>query len=488
MGGHHGLGINPGKPRHVRGFLLLVVDPVRWQAEGRVGGGGADQGRGDTTGVDGQVHAREGLALTHNHATQGDAVAAGLEIQVVPNMHRWRQKTDLLGKFAADPFDSGEQVALPVFVHQRDQAIAQLQPELIDRLQVIPGGLAIGGRRPGCCRGRRLDCGRIGRWRLAGNEPGAVAQHRGDAQKHHMRHAGNHTQHAHDGGGDAQDFGRDEHLCHDLAAEVFLLAHPRHHHGCGHRDQQAGNLCHQRVAHGQQHIGVGRLASTQAMLQHTDGEPAKDVDQQDQDTCHRVAADKFRRAVHGAKEVRFFGHLSPAPLGFFFVDQTGVQVGVHRHLFARHSVEGEAGRDFGNAFCALGHHHKIDHHQDGKHDQTDRKIPADQEVAKGLDHSAGGTGAGVALQQHHPGGGHVQRQPHQGGQQQDGREGRKIQRLEHIGRDHHHHQRHRNIQREKRVQHPRRQGQHHHRQNGHHQHGRGRALDQRPVAGKPVLQ
>ena len=46
----------------------------------------------------------------------------------------------------------------------------------------------------------------------------------------------------------------------DLAAQVLVLAHARDHHGGRHRDQQAGDLRHQRVTDGQQDVAVGGLA------------------------------------------------------------------------------------------------------------------------------------------------------------------------------------------------------------------------------------
>jgi hypothetical protein len=280
----------------------------------------------------------------------------------------------------------------------------------------------------------------------------------------------------HDAGGDAQHRG-DKHLL-QSAAHVAVLAHARDHHGRGHRDQQAGNLGHQRVTDGQQDVAVGRLARRQAVLGHADDEAADDVDHQNQDAGHGVAAHKLGGTVHGAEEVGFLAHFGAAALGFGFVDQAGVQVGVHGHLLAGHGVQGEAGRDFGNPLGTLGDHHEVDDHQDGEHDQTHGKVAADQEVAEGLDHRARRAGAGVAFHQHHAGGGHVQRQAHQRGQQQHRGEGRKVQRLDHVGRHHHHHQRHGDVEREEGVQQPGRNGQHHQRQNGNHQ-NRGRQALQR---------
>jgi hypothetical protein len=143
----------------------------------------------------------------------------------------------------------------------------------------------------------------------------------------------------HDGGRDAQYLGRHEHLLHDLAAHVMLFANARHHHGGGHRNQQARNLGHQRITDGQQDVGVGGLPGGQTMLQHANGEAAKDVDQQNQDTGHGIAAHKLGGTVHGAEEVGFFRHLGAAAFGFLLVNQASIQVGVHRHLLAWHGIQ-----------------------------------------------------------------------------------------------------------------------------------------------------
>jgi hypothetical protein len=111
------------------------------------------------------------------------------------------------------------------------------------------------------------------------------------------------------------------------------------------------------------------------------------------------------------------------------VDQAGVQVGVDRHLLARHRVEGEARADLGDAAGALGDDDEVDHHQDDEHDDADRVVAADQEVAEGLDHLARRVRAGMALQQHDAGRGHVERQPQQRRDQQHRREHREVERL-----------------------------------------------------------
>ena len=108
------------------------------------------------------------------------------------------------------------------------------------------------------------------------------------------------------------------------------------------------------------------------------------------------------------------------------VDQAGGEVGVDRHLLARHGVEVEARGDFGDAAGALGDDDEVHDHQDGEHDDADDEIAAHHEIAERLDDVAGGGGALVAVRQDQARRGEVERQPQHGRDQQHGRETRRI--------------------------------------------------------------
>jgi hypothetical protein len=157
-------------------------------------------------------------------------------------------------------------------------------------------------------------------------------------------------------------------------------------------------------------------------------------------------------------------------------------------MSASHGVEREARTDFGNSLGALGHHHEIDDDQDGKDDQSDGEVAADQEMAERLDHLAGRACAGVAFEQHDAGGGDVERQAQQRREKNHAREGREVQRPQHVGRHHHHHQRHRDVEGEQQVQREGRQRQHHHRQDHHHDQRRHRRTDAAAVRAEQRLQ
>ena len=111
-----------------------------------------------------------------------------------------------------------------------------------------------------------------------------------------------------------------------------------------------------------------------------------------------------------------------------FVDQAGGEIGVDRHLLARHGVEVEARGDFGDAARALGDDHEVDDHQDREDDDADDEIAAHHEVAERLDDVAGGVGALVPARQDEPRRGEVEREPQHGRDQQHGRKGGEFER------------------------------------------------------------
>ena len=181
------------------------------------------------------------------------------------------------------------------------------------------------------------------------------------------------------------------------------------------REQQRGDLGDQAVADGQQAVGRDRLAERHALLDHADGEAADQVDERDDDGGDRVALDELRGTVHRAVEVGLGVHLGAAAAGLVLVDQAGVEVGVDRHLLAGHGVEGEPGADLGDAAGTVGDDDELDDHEDQEDDQADDERAADDEVAEGLDDLAG-----VAVEQHEPGGADVEREPEQRHHEEDG--------------------------------------------------------------------
>jgi len=90
------------------------------------------------------------------------------------------------------------------------------------------------------------------------------------------------------------------------------------------------------VADGQQGV-VCSAVEKSSRVTDADPQSADDVDEKDQDARDRVAADELRGAVHGPVEVGLACDVLAAPPRLVLVDQSGVQIGVDRHLLAGHA-------------------------------------------------------------------------------------------------------------------------------------------------------
>ncbi len=212
------------------------------------------------------------------------------------------------------------------------------------------------------------------------------------------------------------------------------------------------------------------------MLQQPDHQPAYHVDDSDDDAGHRIAAHVFAGAIHRAVELGLARDFGAARARIGFAYQAGIEVGIDRHLLARHCVQRKARADFGDAARALGDDGEVDDGEDHEDDDADRVITADQEVAEGFDHLPCGASAGMALGQHYAGRCHVERQPQHRRHQQHGRKRHEVQRLHGVQAGHQDDDGQRDIEREQQVERERWQRQHHHRQHQDDQRGRGQRL------------
>ena len=210
-------------------------------------------------------------------------------------------------------------------------------------------------------------------------------------------------------------------------------------------------------------------------MQHADDQAADDVDQQDDDAGHGIAAHELAGTIHRPVEIRLLGDFGTAFARDILTDQSRVQIGIDRHLLARHRVQRETRAYFGNPARALGDHDKIDHHQDREHHDADGIIAAHQKMPERLDHLPRRIGAGMPFQQYHAGRSDVQRQTQQGGDQQYGWKGGKIECPGGVHADQQYHHGDRDVESEQNIQQKRRQRQHHHRQYHHDQDRAGQA-------------
>jgi hypothetical protein len=85
-------------------------------------------------------------------------VAVRLQLEVVADVHRRGQEADFLGELLAQPRMRLQELAVLALVDQRDQAVADLQPEHVDRRHVVPARLL--SRRASAPRGVAGAAGR----------------------------------------------------------------------------------------------------------------------------------------------------------------------------------------------------------------------------------------------------------------------------------------------------------------------------------------
>ena len=199
-----------------------------------------------------------------------------------------------------------------------------------------------------------------------------------------------------------------------LLTHVFFGGDASHHDGRRSRKQQARQLRDQAVTNRQDREDLRRIRRRHLMLHDADHKATEDIDEEDQNPSHGIAAHKFTRAIHRAIKIRFLRNFCTALFGFFLGNDPRVHVRIDRHLFAGHRVQREARTDFRDAPGALGHHHKINDHEDRKHHQPDRVIAADHEFAEGANNLPRRVVPGMAMEQNHAGRGDVERKSEQG--------------------------------------------------------------------------
>ena len=168
-----------------------------------------------------------------------------------------------------------------------------------------------------------------------------ISQANEQACKNHereMRHAGQQAQQAQHTARNQQRALVAVHLLGQLFREVVFGGHAGDQNTCGRRNDQSWNLRHQAVTNGERAVHCERFAKAQVVRDHARDQTAHQVDDQNQNARHGVAAYKLRGTIHGAEEVGLLCHLGPALLGFFLLDQAGIQVGINGHLLAGHGI------------------------------------------------------------------------------------------------------------------------------------------------------
>ena len=205
----------------------------------------------------------------------------------------------------------------------------------------------------------------------------------------------------------------------------------------------------------------------EVVLEHPHDDAPQEVDRGDDHSGHGIALDELRGAVHRAVEVGFAGDLRPSAASLLIGDETGIEVGVDRHLLAGHGVEGEARAHLGDAPSAVGDHHELNHDEDQEDHEAHDHVSADDELSEGL-HDA----SGVARRQDQPGDRHVDRESEHRGQQQQAREGGEVQGLVEVHRHDEDGERRGDVQRDQQIEQRRRERYDEHRHDDDHAHRR----------------
>ena len=465
MRGQHGGGVHHGVTRHDGLGAHIRADPARVHAKGGVLAGAASDLFVDITAVDRQHVFRPDHVFADHGAANGDAIGIGIKRQIILDAHQRNDETQLLGQLLPDTGHALHQRRILALVDQGGERVADLDAQHRFVRHVAPvDGAWIGGGGFGYFF--------LGLW--PGKAIREIAGHGGRGQNHHVRHAGQHAQDRQDDGYGDPGLVRSE-LRGDLSGQIERRGYAGHDRGCGDRQQQGRDLRHQRIADGEHGIGGRGLADIEPMADHAEHDAAENVDDEDQHAGDRIALHELAGTIHRTVEIGLGRHVDAALLGFFRRDEARAKIGVDGHLLAGQGIQGETCTNFRHAARTLGDDDHVDDHQDGKDEQADDIVAADQHGAKGFDHMAGRIAAFMAGHQHDAGGGDVEAKPQQRCKQQHRWKAAEVQRLGRVQRHHQHRERNHDVGDEPDVEHKgghRQYQEHDQQQRGHRQQGR----------------
>jgi len=237
-----------------------------------------------------------------------------------------------------------------------------------------------------------------------------------------MRQAGQNRDDAEQSARAEQHAGLAHQLLADGLGQVVFARGARDDHARRSRSQKRRHLRREAIADGQNRVSVQRVEDRQPVLDDADEKSRDQIDRHDHHRGDRVAAHELADTVHRGVEVRFAREVAAASARLLLADPAGVEIGVDRHLLARHRIESEARGDFGDAARALGHHCEVDDRDDDEDHDSDRVIVTDDDASECLDDAAGGVRSAIAMKQDEPRRGDIERQAQQRRDQQDGRE------------------------------------------------------------------
>ena len=143
MGGHYGTRIDHRVAKRLGVIALTRIDPDRIQTKGGILGLDTLKLAEHPPRIDRQIAVRIYLRLAHDGAVQRDTVTGWAQIQIVLDMHRLNQESQLLGEFLAHAFYAVHQFTALISVNQGNQPIPHLEADDVYRLHIVPGQLAL---------------------------------------------------------------------------------------------------------------------------------------------------------------------------------------------------------------------------------------------------------------------------------------------------------------------------------------------------------
>src|SRR6266849_661597 len=410
-------------------------NPECGDAESRLAGGhSGKRGRG-YFGTDSEDLIFEHFPASDFDSAQGDDVFGGREANVGGDMNGRNDKAELQGEAAAQRFDASEELPALLDVDPVDERIADFEGQFVELEEVLDGfGLGsrwlvfLGGWQSAGVGGFDDFAVFVGDgFGQAGREQG---NHASDGKEREFRQSGDRGKRDHDAGSNLQGAAAGEQLGAEIDGEGGVRGGAGHDHAAGHRDQKRGDHGDQAVADGKDGVGFERLAKRNVELEDSDEEAGQDVDASDKDGGDGVALIEAGGSVHGPVEFRFARSLFASGGGLMLVDESGIEVGIDRHLLAGESVEGEAGGDFSRAHGAVADDDILDGDEGDEENKSDNVVAAHNELSEGLDDASGGPGAFVAMEKNAAAGGEVEREAKQGKQEQQAGENGKLRRAQ----------------------------------------------------------
>ena len=355
----------------------------------------------------------------HLIALDKQGILAGLELQVVAQVQRGNNHAHIQRKLPANGADAGQQVAALFLVHQGDEAVAHFKLQRIEGQQGLHFFWRISRARSAVLFALFFGLGLVGGFRILvfGKAAHCIDQAR-DGQEGDSRQAGHKGKQQQHGRNHLERFGVKGKLGQKFLAHLGFGGGARNKQtrASGNNDGRDGG--NQAVTDGQQRVGGKGRVPVHVLLGHADDDAADQVHQGDEHARVNVARNKFARTVHGAVKVCFFAQPGAAVIGLFFVNKARVEVGFDGHLFAGHGIKGKTGGHFCDTRSTRGDNNLVEDEQDHKDNPAHHITATHHKLAKRANNLARCVCAHVAVKQYKTGGGHVERQPQQGCDQQ----------------------------------------------------------------------